>query len=171
MSALPRARWYVVCTQAHGEMRAPAQLRQQGFDVYLPRYLKRRRHARRVETIAAPLFPRYLFVSLDIAHQQWRAIRSTIGVSHLICRGDEPVAISDAVVGEIRNREAPSGFVEIAPSCRFSPGEKVRVVEGALSACLGLFEGTTDKSRVSVLLEMLGRQVRVVLHSDALEAA
>ena len=33
---------------------------------YLPRYLKRRRHARRVDIVAAPLFPRYLFVAIDM---------------------------------------------------------------------------------------------------------
>ena len=37
------------------------------------------------------------------------------------------------------------------------------VLTGALSACVGLFEGMSDRDRVAVLLEMLGRKVRVVV--------
>ena len=54
--------WYVAQTQANAENKAVAHLARQGFATYLPRYLKRRSHARRVDVVAAPLFPRYLFV-------------------------------------------------------------------------------------------------------------
>ena len=57
-------RWYVVHTQPQGESRAKANLERQGYEVYLPRCRKWRRHARRAEIVAAPLFPRYLFVRL-----------------------------------------------------------------------------------------------------------
>ncbi len=62
----------------------------QGFEIYLPRYLKRRRHARKVDVVAAPLFPRYVFINIDMATQRWRPIQSTFGVSHLVMNGDEP---------------------------------------------------------------------------------
>ena len=61
------AAWYVVHTHPRAEAKALLNLDRQGFSCYLPRYLKRRRHARRLETVAAPLFPRYLFVALDLA--------------------------------------------------------------------------------------------------------
>jgi transcriptional antiterminator RfaH len=54
---------------------------------------------------------------------------------------------------------------------RFAPGDKVRVIEGVFSACLGLFEGMTDRERVAILLDLLGRKVRVVLDSDLVTAA
>ncbi|MGD9769432.1 MAG: transcription termination/antitermination NusG family protein, partial [Pseudolabrys sp.] len=57
-------RWYAVQSQPNAENKAVAHLARQGFETYLPRYLKRRRHARRVETVAAPLFPRYLLVAI-----------------------------------------------------------------------------------------------------------
>ena len=70
-------RWYVLQTHVHMEAKASAHLMRQGFGVYLPRYLKRRRHARRVDTVAAPLFPRYLFVAVERDSQRWRSIHST----------------------------------------------------------------------------------------------
>ncbi|MGH9550353.1 MAG: transcription termination/antitermination NusG family protein, partial [Terriglobales bacterium] len=50
-------KWYVVQTHPYAETKAAAHLGRQGFETYLPRYVKRRRHARRVNTVAAPLFP------------------------------------------------------------------------------------------------------------------
>ena len=71
--------WYAVQTHPHSEAKAASHLERQGYTIYLPRYLKRRRHARKVEMIAAPLFPRYLFVAVDLETQRWRAIHSTSG--------------------------------------------------------------------------------------------
>lgn len=67
-------RWYVVQTQINAEAKAAEHLALQGFSLYLPRYLKRRSHARKVDTVARPLFPRYLFVAMDVAVQRWRSI-------------------------------------------------------------------------------------------------
>ena len=50
--------WYAVYTQPHAETKAAWHLNRQGFEIYVPRYLKRRRHARKIETVAVPLFPR-----------------------------------------------------------------------------------------------------------------
>lgn len=155
-------RWYVVQTQPHSEGKAVAHLERQGFDTYLPRFLKRRRHARRIETIKAPLFPRYLFVRVDLASQRWRCIQSTIGVSRLVCNGEEPAGVSDSIV---------NGLVRLEPQHRFTEGEPVRVIEGALASCLGLYEGMADGDRVAILLELLGRRVRVVIDDLSIVAA
>ena len=87
-------RWYVAQTHPHAETKAAGHLMRQGFAVYLPRHLKRRRHARRVENVPAPLFPRYLFIAVDMATQRWRSIHSTIGVTRMVCNGDLPAAVS-----------------------------------------------------------------------------
>ena len=76
------ARWYVVHTQPNSESRANEHLRRQGYITFLPKLLKRRRHARKTETVSRPLFPRYIFVQLDTVHQGWHAIRSTFGRGH-----------------------------------------------------------------------------------------
>src|SRR5919197_1504940 len=99
------ARWYVVQTHAHAEAKALGHLVRQEFTPYLPRYLKRRRHARRIETVAAPLFPRYLFVTIDMVCQRWRSIHSTIGVARLVSNGEGPIPGPGAGIGGIKARE------------------------------------------------------------------
>ena len=76
MSDITGARWYVVQTQINGEAKATQNLLRQGYEIYLPRYLKRRHHARKVDFTAKPLFPRYLFVAVNKAAQRWRSIQS-----------------------------------------------------------------------------------------------
>jgi transcriptional antiterminator RfaH len=167
---VPGSRWYVVQTQPCAERRAMAHLERQGFTTYLPRYRKRRRHARRVETVEAPLFPRYLFVSIDLASQRWRSIHSTVGVSHLVCNGSDPAPLPDAVIDQLRAREE-EGFVQLPLRPSFKPGEAVRILDGAFTSCLGLYEGMKDGERIAVLLDLLGRKVRIYLDPESVAAA
>jgi transcriptional antiterminator RfaH len=162
--------WFVVQTQPNSERRAVAHLSRQGFGVYLPRYLKRRSHAGKVDMVAAPLFPRYLFVSVDLANQQWRAIRSTVGVAQLVCHGDRPAALADDIIADLRGREDERGLVQLNRGV-FRPGEKVRIVGGAFADHLGMFEAMGDSERVAILLDLLGRKVRVVMSVNVIEAA
>lgn len=171
MSDIGGARWYVVQTQVNGEARATENLRRQGFETYLPRYLKRRRHARKVDLAAKPLFPRYMFVAIDIATQRWRSVQSTVGVSRLVVNGDEPAVVPDGVIPALKAREDTKGFVKMDAGPAFLPGDKVRVLAGAFMDNAGLFNGIADHDRVSILLEMLGRKVRVLLDADMVAAA
>jgi transcriptional antiterminator RfaH len=164
-------RWYVVQTQANAEHKAIAHLGRQGFTTYLPRYLKKRRHARRVETVSAPLFPRYLFVEIDMTMQRWRSICSTVGVSRLVCNGEQPACVPDAVIGSLKSREDTSGLIQLTHRPNFRCGDKIRIVEGAFYDCLGIYDGMTDRDRVEILLDLLGRKVRVLLDAEAIAAA
>jgi transcriptional antiterminator RfaH len=171
MTAISTSRWYVAQTHVHCEARAAAHLLRQGYDVYLPRYLKRRRHARRVETVAAPLFPRYLFVGFDVTAARWRSIQSTQGVANLVCNSNEPAVLADSIVKELRRREDGDGFIRLDLQPQYAPGDKVRVVDGVFGDSFGLFEGLADRDRIAILLDLLGRKVRVVLDRESVVAA
>jgi len=164
-------RWYVVQSQPNAEHKAVAHLERQGFGTYLPRYLKRRRHARRVEVVPAPLYPRYLFVAIDLATQRWRSIFSTVGVSRLVCNGDTPVAIATPVLDDLRAREGTNGFICLERRPSFRPGDNIRILDGAFTDCLGLYEGMKDNDRVAILLDLLGRKVRVIVDAESLAVA
>lgn len=154
-------RWYAVYTKPYAEHRAALRLRNQGFDaVFMPCYRKIRRHARREDVVTAPLFPRYLFLRMDVATTQWRAVHSTIGVVHIVSNADTPLAIPDNVIEALQTRCDDHGFVAVdRPG--FRKGDVVHIEDGAFADCEGLFECVTDDERVTLLLDILGRQVRV----------
>lgn len=163
-------RWYVVRTHAKAEAKAAWHLRNQGFAVYLPQHLKRRRHARRVERVRAPLFPRYLFVDMDLARTRWRAVCSTIGVCDLVRMGEAPAPVPSGIVEEIQGREDADGLVVTGDDVPFERGEVVRIRSGAFADHAALFECASDEDRITLLLDLLGRQVRVRMPLDAVTA-
>jgi transcriptional antiterminator RfaH len=168
---MPGARWYVVHTQPNGEARADLNLRRQGFSTYLPRYARGRRHARRRDIVARPLFPRYLFVALDPARDRWRSIHSTFGVSHLVAAGEDPLPVPEGVVDEIRARETHDGFVRLGLPAGVRPGSAVRLLDGIFAEATGVLERIADANRVAILLQLLGREVRVFVSPACLGAA
>jgi transcriptional antiterminator RfaH len=170
MTQHPAGEWYVVQTRPGAERKACAHLQRQGFATYLPQYSKQRRHGSRVDTLISPLFPRYVFVNVDMETQRWRCIQSTIGVSRLVCNGDQPAPIQPRLLDDIRAREDERGLVTIEPTPPFAHGDKVRVLSGIFSASQGLFDSVTDDQRVAILLDLLGRKVRVCLEMDLVEA-
>ncbi len=154
-------RWYVVHTQPNGEARADLNLRRQGFATYLPRYARRRSHARRREVVKRPLFPRYLFVGLDLSLDRWRAIHSTFGVNRLVLAGEQPLPVPDGVIDDIRAREDGEGLVALGLPAGVGPGSRIRLVDGIFAEAKGVLERIADDRRVAILLELLGREVRV----------
>jgi transcriptional antiterminator RfaH len=163
--------WYVVQTHVNAEAKAARNLVQQGFEIYLPRYLKRRSHARKVDHVPAPLFPRYLFVRVDLAAQRWRSIQSTFGVSHLVSNGSDPAPVPRQVLTTLKRREDDGGYVRLDERSQFTLGEKVRVLAGVFTDSLGLFDGMADRDRVAILLDLLGRKVRVSIEVGLITAA
>jgi transcriptional antiterminator RfaH len=166
-----RPQWYVAQTQPNAENKAVAHLQRQGFVTYLPRYLKRRRHARRADIAPAPLFPRYLFVQIDTAVQRWRSIYSTLGVSQLVGHGDAPTPVADHVVATLKARESATGFVHLDQRQAFRVGDRIQVMDGAFADCFGLYEGLRDRDRVDILLDLLGRKVRTTVNAMSVTLA
>ena len=159
--------WYVIKTQSKSEAKAELHLRRQGFNVYLPRFLKRRRHARKTDWVKAPLFPQYMFVEIDLDAHRWRAIHSTVGVSHLVCNGEMPAALPHRIVEEFKSLEDDAGLIRPHEIHPLKKGDRVRILTGAFCDMIGLFEVVNDKDRITVLLDMLGRKVKVQLPEEA----
>ena len=170
MTPQPESRWFVANTQANAETAAARHLLRQGFSVYLPLYKKLRSHARRKEWVERPLFPRYLFVGVTEANQRWRAIKSTIGISHLVGFEGAPAPVDDEIIAGLRAREDETGMVTLAAGSLFKKGDPVKLIGGALSEHMGIFDGIDDKMRVTVLLDLLGRQLRVHAPMNTVQA-
>jgi transcriptional antiterminator RfaH len=137
-----------------------------GYVTYLPRLRACcRSRGRRIVTTPA-LFPGYCFVLIEL---QWHTARWSPGVARIVLDGTAPARVPDAVIAEIRSRER-GGLVDLPRPPKFRPGDRVRIVHGALQGQLGLFAGMKARQRVEVLLAILGGAQRVTLPKDAVEA-
>ncbi len=165
------SQWYAVHTQPNGEHKALRHLERQGFNAYMPKYLKRRSHARKVDWVSAPLFPRYIFVGMDIRAQRWRAIHSTVGVSYLVCQGDSPVEVPDGVVESLRARENEKGLVDFNKVSPFKKGDQIQILDPAFGDLIGKFEHLDEQGRVTLLLNLMGREVKLKTPLEKVAAA
>jgi transcriptional antiterminator RfaH len=163
--------WYAVHTHPREELKALNHLRRQDYRVYLPCYAKKIRHARRNERVIRPFFPRYLFVHLNLASMGWRSIRSTVGVNDLVCFGDQPAPLPAGVIEALQGQENAEGLIQIARQNFPKRGDSIVILSGPFARQLGLCDGVSDNERVAILLELLGRKVRVVIDAEAVEAA
>jgi transcriptional antiterminator RfaH len=163
--------WCVANTQPNAEDKALMHLLRQGFRVLLPKHLKRRSHARKVDWVPRPLFPGYIFIQIDPDNSPWRAIRSTAGIFDVVRFGEKPAPVPDQIIDEITARQDDKGLVKTHEGNSFKPGDAVRVIRGALGEFEALFESADDCDRVTVLLNILGRQVRARVEKDAVFAA
>lgn len=164
-------RWYAAYTQAQAELRAAGHLRRQGFDSYLPLCRRIQRHARREEAVLRPLFPRYVFVALNLDTDRWRSVNGTIGVSRLVCHGERPAALPDGVVEDLRISEIDEGVVPLSLLVLFDPGARLRVLDGAFTGQIGIYHDMTEAERVVLLFNLIGREVKITVPIHAVEAA
>jgi transcriptional antiterminator RfaH len=163
--------WFAVHTQPLQEAVAQQHLKDQDFEAYLPRYKKIRRHARKTDEVLAPLFPRYLFIGIDLEVDQWRSVLGTRGVSYLLMADGKPAVVPSRIIEALKDQETSDGLVPINSVALFAKGDKVRVLEGAFKEYVAVFEKMDDKQRVELLLSCLGREVNISLPSHAVEAA
>ncbi len=145
-------------TQPLAETRATRNLENQGFRTFLPRRRKTRCHARQLTVVAAPLFPRYLFIAFDPHRDQWRKVNSTFGVSRLVMRGEAPHPVPDGVVEALIAVTVDGGIVDLA--AKLQAGGPVRVMAGPFAEQLAMLEQLDASGRACILLEIMGRQVR-----------
>jgi transcription elongation factor/antiterminator RfaH len=154
-------RWYVVHTQPQREVQAAQQLENQDYRVFLPRFFKSRRHARKFETVMAPLFPRYIFIILNLGRDRWRSVNGTLGVDRLLMRAGEPEPVPHGLVEQLTGATAADGVVRCGPALK--EGQTIRVTAGPFAELVGKLESLDDQGRVRVLLEIMGGKIPVLL--------
>ncbi|MCL5776876.1 transcriptional activator RfaH [Limibaculum sp. FT325] len=159
-------RWYVVRSKPHKESFAGANLENQGFQVFLPKLLKTVRHARRTREVRVALFPRYLFVRLDLASGPWRAVMGTYGVAQLVTDGSFPIAAPRGLVEGLIAAADRAGIVDLTRELR--PGQAVELLTGPLAGQVGRLVALDGAGRARVLLELLGARREIAVPSSEL---
>jgi transcription elongation factor/antiterminator RfaH len=159
-------RWFLVHTQPKSECRAELQLGAQGFRTHFPTIQKTIRHARQLRTVRAPLFPRYIFLILDLGRDRWLSVRSTFGVSSLFTCEDRPVPVPEGVVETLIQNTDEANLTLF--SSGLTTGQSVRILSGPFVDFVGTLERLDDAGRVRVLLEMMGTAVPVALRRTAI---
>ncbi len=157
-------RWYAIQTKPRKETVVEKRLINLSLEVFLPWLRCRRRVGSRHHWVLAPLFPGYLFCRLDLV-RSGKAARYAPGVKDFVRFGNRIAEVGEDVIKALLAR-CPEGVAEIRLQS-YRAGEPVRIREGLFAGLEAVFEREmTGSERVAILLELLGRQTRLVLSRE-----
>jgi transcriptional antiterminator RfaH len=160
--------WYAIHTKPRQETLAADNLQRQDFEVYLPRLQQARRSRGRWRRNIEALFPRYLFIQLDLEQDNIAPIRSTRGVSRLVSFNGRPAPVPKPFIDALNHSaDADTGLHRPAESL-FEPGRAVTIVNGPLAGLEAIFKTHDGEARSIILLELLGKTQQLTINKDHL---
>lgn len=152
--------WLVARTEHRKEGWVEDNIRNQGYDAYVPRYRERMTSTGKVRQLARAvlLFPGYIFCYTE---GPWRFLSGTRGVRNILMSGDRPGRVPDDFIQALKAQEDEDGFVALpdGPNAVERPkvGELVRLRAGPFLSYIGIYDGRAAGELERVLLECLGR--------------
>lgn len=171
------AAWYVAYAQAKQENVAAINLQRQGFHTYLPLYKTFRKLPPKQTPSSAqatglityePMFPRYMFFQPSSGKQSISVVRSTRGIKSIVRFGSRFATVQPEVLKAIWELEQLRNQADTCDISPFQPGRRVRLRDPGLSRLEGLVHSVSSR-RVTVLMEILGRQQQIKVEHDRLE--
>ena len=111
-----------------------------------------------------PLFPGYMFVSIELNTAPWHKIRSTRGVSRLICQNGLPKRFPFEIVSSLMSRCDSLG--KLVPSKLPTNGDSVQILSGALANFVATVENIDSMKRIWLLMDIMGQSTRVQVASE-----
>ena len=160
--------WYLIHSKPQQEYLAKNNLERQGYEIYVPLAPVHRRRRGRIRTEVGPMFPRYLFIRLNEAVDNWGPIRSTLGVTELVKFGQKPAHVPNNLIDTLKEREDANG-IQVLPPKILQKGQKIRILEGPFEGYEGVFEVKSGRERVMILLKILEKQSRLEIEQSQIE--
>lgn len=161
--------WYLAQFKPNCHHMAKRNLDQQGFRTFLPLQEETRRWRGRFMTKKRPFFPGYIFVAFDIQKSAWQAVRSTQGITRLVSFGTEPTQVPTQVVSRLMLRCDCDGH--LLPPKILKKGEAITLTKGPFAGFAATIESMAPERRIWLLLEIMGRPMRVSASASDFRAA
>ena len=171
-------KWYIVNTHSGCENRAKlsleeriksSDLKDKFGEVLIPveTTVENRKGGKRQTT--RKFFPGYMLVQMELTDETWHLVKGTAKVSGFVGGTTEPPSMSDAEVERIIGKMNKTvEKTDLAASLELK--ETVRVLDGPFVNFSGTVESLDrDKSRLCVLVSILGRVVPVELDFSQVE--
>jgi transcriptional antiterminator RfaH len=152
-------KWFLVYTKAREEERAKKNLENQGFETFLP-MIAYEKISQPKSFCLKPMFPRYLFIIINVERDNWHLIKSTRGVSHVVLFGSKFAAVPNAVIEFIKTRVNDySIFKQKVTRQLFQKGDKLVIKKGVMKGKEAEFLSMTGKERARILLKLMNELI------------
>jgi len=155
----PTSKWFLVYTKAKEEQKAKKNLENQGFQIFLPMISLAKTNESKSEILEA-MFPRYLFVALNVEKDDWTRIKSTRGVSHMVVFGQRFAEMPHQVITHLESAADRNHiFKQTITRQEFQKGDKLVIEKGVFKDKEATFLAKKSKERVRILLSFVNHLI------------
>lgn len=161
--------WYLAQVKPNSAAIAQRNLERQALHVFCPLERVTRACGGKFVGATRPFFPGYLFVQVRGGAAPWRAIASTLGVSRLVSFGPSPAPVPSEIVEELQRHCDEDGCMRSLTE--MAVGDEIRIAHGPLADFWGRIEKLGPDQRAWVLLDIMGKETRVLVPRGDLRLA
>jgi transcription antitermination factor NusG len=156
--------WYVIHTRSRHEKRVSEQLQAKQVESFLPLHRSKRNWNGRNAVVDLPLFPGYVFVRIPLIERL--SVLGMPGVAGLVSFQGAPVPLPDL---ELECMRACLSLKAAEPVPYFQPGNRVRIMSGALAGLEGVILRQSGQARFVLSIDLILRSVAVNVDACDLE--
>ncbi len=150
--------WVLIYTKAKEEIKANENLQRQGFKTFLPLIAPTNENSEFKSLV--PVFPRYFFAQINIELDNWTAIKSSYGVSHIVMFSEKFTSIPNNIIKLIQDKLDEAGiYKEDISIVDYQKGDPVSIKEGGFAGIDAIFLTKKSKDRVRLLLKLLNTSI------------
>jgi transcriptional antiterminator RfaH len=179
-------RWFILCTEPRREGTAMGHLIGRGMRAFMPTELHTRNAGRRVTKVALPMFPGYLFVRIAIRAGLFMRVETVPGIMRFLRVGERYATVDEVAIDELRfhmlcglDTRPECTEKELAKSDReklrkpFVPmvKQQAKLVTGPFGGLVATITSVDPKGRISLLLDLFGRETKINVDADEIAAA
>ena len=159
--------WYLIQFKPNSHRLAMRNLKRQGFETFMPMQEITRRKASRFVSYLRPLFPGYMFVSVEPESKPWSKINSTLGVSRLVSFNNTPKPLPSKLVSTLMLRRDNEG--KLLQAEKFNSGDNVEVLTGPFANFVATVETIDTEQRVWILMEFMGQSTSMQISPNQIQ--
>jgi transcription antitermination factor NusG len=157
--------WYAAYTKHQHEKSAANQLEKKGFEILLPLYRTTHKWKDRMQAVALPVFPCYVFIRANLERKL--AILQTPGIFWLLGHGGNAAVVPEADIEAIHKITTSAAAYE--PHPYLETGDRVRVVGGPIAGVEGILTRVKNRYRVVLSVDLLQQALAVEIDIAAVE--
>lgn len=154
--------WVVARNKPNQDKIALINLERQNFEFFQPTFKTMSRVQNKFKEIIKPVFPGYIFISINLEEKNWHKINNTRGISRIIVFGNEIPLIHCELIKELQHRFSLNSSPKAVDP--FEIGVNAEITNGPFAQLIGKIDEIDADQRIWILLDILGNQTRVSIN-------
>jgi transcriptional antiterminator RfaH len=128
-----------------------------------------KRKTSKFRTILRPLFPGYVFASLEFNSSLWQRVKNTRGVTRVVRFGPKPSQVPTEIISQLL--ACCDGDLVFQRDIKFKTDNYVTITHGPMAGFIGRIIDIDPKNCINILFDFMGKISRLTIDGSSLKSA